>query len=76
MGMEDDTRNFLILIMQTVSSIILWLMVNIFFGLYLQYGMFTTSPNFVNMMYYCIFIAGSIALFLFFKKKWKALKIP
>ncbi len=72
--MEDDTRNFLILIMQTVSSIILWLMVNIFFGLYLQYGMFTTSPNLVNIIYYCIFIAGSITLFLFFRKKWKALK--
>jgi uncharacterized membrane protein (DUF373 family) len=49
MGMEDDSKNFLILIVQTVSSVIVWLLTNIFFGLYLQYGLFEKMPSLLNI---------------------------
>jgi hypothetical protein len=75
MGMEENTRNFLVLIMQTASSIILWLLTNIFFGIYLKYGLFETAPNAINILYYIFFIVGSFILFKYFKKRWKAIEI-
>ena len=73
MGMEDDTRIFLITIMQTVSLLILWLLINIFVGLYLQYGLFENAPSLKNIIYYTVFIAGCFFLFKHVKKKWKKL---
>ncbi len=70
MGMEENARNFLILIVQTVSSIILWLLVNILFGIYLKYGLFENAPSVINILYYLFFIVGSYILFKFFKKRW------
>lgn len=75
MAMEDDSKKFLILIVQTVSSIILWLLINIFFGIYLKYGLFDTTPSFINIGYYIIFIIGCYLLFKYFKKKWIALEL-
>jgi hypothetical protein len=75
MGMEEETRNFLVLIMQTASSIILWLLSNIFFGIYLKYGLFENSPSIINITYYIIFTIGSFFLFKYFKKRWKEVEI-
>ncbi len=70
MGMEENARQFLILIVQTVSSIILWLLVNILFGIYLKYGLFENTPSVINILYYLFFIIGSYILFRYFKKRW------
>ena len=70
MGMEDDTRLFLITIMQTVSLLILWLLINIFIGLYLKFGLFENSPSLKNIIYYILFIAGCFFLYKHIKKKW------
>jgi hypothetical protein len=74
MGIENDAKNFLVLIVQTVSSVALWLLINILFGLYLKYGLFESTPNAINILYYILFIAGSTWLFFFFKKRWKNVK--
>ncbi len=74
MGMEEETRNFLVLIMQTASSIILWLLTNIFFGIYLKYGLFESTPSITNIIYYIIFLTGCFFLFKYFKKRWMAVK--
>ena len=70
MGMEDDTRLFLVTIMQTVSLLILWLLINIFVGLYLKLGLFENSPSITNFIYYIVFIIGCYFLFKHIKKKW------
>jgi hypothetical protein len=75
MGMEDDSKNFLILIVQTVSSIILWLLTNIFVGIYLKYGLFETAPSIINIIYYILFLIGCFFLFKYFKKRWEALDL-
>ena len=70
MGMEDDTRLVLVTIMQTVSLLILWLLINIFIGLYLKYGLFENSPSLKNIIYYILFLTGCFFLFKHIKKKW------
>ncbi|MFC4263201.1 hypothetical protein ACFOWM_09955 [Ferruginibacter yonginensis] len=69
--MEDNTKLFLVTIMQTVSLLILWLLLNILFGLYLKYGLFENQPSATNIIYYIIFITGSIFLIRYIKSKWK-----
>jgi uncharacterized membrane protein (DUF373 family) len=75
MGMEENTKNFLILIMQTASSIILWFLINIFFGIYLKYGLFESTPTLINIIYYLVFLTGSFFLFRYFKKRWNNIDI-
>lgn len=75
MGMEDDTRLFLVTIMQTVSLLILWLLINIFVGLYLQFGLFDSRPSLKNIIYYAVFIIGCFFLFKHVKKKWSKVNI-
>lgn len=75
MGMEDDTRLFLVTIMQTVSLLILWLLINIFVGLYLQFGLFDSRPSLKNIIYYAVFIIGCFFLFKHVKKKWSKVDI-
>jgi amino acid transporter len=74
MGIENDAKNFLVVIVQTVSSIILWFLINILFGIYLQFGMFKGTPTLANIIYYVVFLIGCFFLFKYFKKRWKNLK--
>jgi hypothetical protein len=74
MGIENDAKEFLVVIVQTVSSLILWFLLNILLGIYLQYGMFKGTPSMFNILYYLFFIAGCFLLFSYFKKRWKKLK--
>ena len=75
MGMEDDTRLFLVTIMQTVSLLILWLLINIFVGLYLKFGLFEDQPSTKNILYYIVFIIGCFFLFKHIKKKWSKVNV-
>ena len=74
MGIENDTKQFLVLIVQMVSSIILWFLINILLGIYLRFGMFKNTPTLINMLYYIFFAIGSYLLFRYFKKRWKAIE--
>lgn len=74
MGIENDAKDFLVVIVQTVSSLILWFLVNILLGIYLQYGMFKGTPSLINMLYYLFFAVGSFLLFRYFKKRWQKIK--
>ena len=74
MGIEDNTKQFLVLIVQTVSSLILWFLINILLGIYLKYGLFSSKPSVANMLYYLFFAIGSFLLIKYFKKRWKAVE--
>lgn len=71
MGMEDDTRAFLVRIMQTVSIVLLWMMVNVFIGIYKNYAFFENHPNWTNYVYYTFFLISLVALIIHLKRKWK-----
>ena len=71
MGMEDDTKAFLIRILQTVSIVLLWMMVNVFIGIYKNYAFFEGRPNWANYLYYAFFLISLTALLIHLKRKWK-----
>jgi hypothetical protein len=74
MGIENDAKDFLVVIVQTVSSLILWFLINILLGIYLQYGMFKGTPTLTNILYYLFFAVGCFLLFRYFKKRWRKIK--
>ena len=71
MGMEDETRDFLVRIANTVSLVLLWMMINVFAGIYLELGFFEGSPSMKNILYYLFFLATFTFVILHLKKKWK-----
>ncbi len=69
--MEPETRNFLVLIAQTISLVLLWMMTNVLFGIYLGYGFFEGSPNWKNIVYYLLFIISLLLIIRHIRKKWR-----
>jgi hypothetical protein len=71
MGMEDETRNFLVLILNTISLVLIWMIANVFIGIYLNLGFFETTPTWKNYVYYFFFLSTLVWLFIYLRRKWK-----
>lgn len=71
MGMEDETKVFLIRIINTISLVLIWMLVNVFIGIYKDYAFFESRPNWTNYLYYTFFIVSLVLLVLHLRKKWR-----
>jgi uncharacterized membrane protein len=70
MGMEDDTRAFLVLIINTIAVILLWMIANVAVGIYLGYAFFEGTPHWQNILYYIITIIAFIFIIRHIRRKW------
>lgn len=70
MGFEDETRNFLVKIANTIAIILLWMMLNVFFGIYKELGIVSGSFTWQNSLYYLLAAATFVWLILHIKRKW------
>ena len=71
MGMEDDTRYFLVLIVNTIALVLMWMMASVFFGIYLGYAFPENMPVWKNIIFYIIFLMTLFFLLRHLKRKWK-----
>lgn len=71
MGMEDDTRQYLLLIVNTISIVLLWMMACVFFGIFLGYGFFEDRPDWKNILFYIFFLGTMGFLVRYLVRKWK-----
>ena len=69
--MEDDTRFFLVLIVNTIAIVLMWMMASVFFGIYLGFGFFEIRPDWKNIIFYIIFLTTLFFLLRHLKRKWK-----
>lgn len=69
--MESETKDFLIRIMQTISIVMVWMLVNVFIGIYKNYAFFEVHPDWTNWLFYAFFLISLLVLILHLKKKWK-----
>jgi hypothetical protein len=69
--MDEETQLFLKRIAESIGALLLWLMANIFFGIYKNYAFFITLPTWQNILYYLLFLSTGIGLFLYIKNKWR-----
>ena len=72
--MEPDVKAFLLLIVQTISMGILWLLINMTVGIYFNYAFFEGSPSIWNIIYYIFFLISLALLIMYLRKKWKGWK--
>lgn len=71
MGMENETKNFLVRIAQSISLVLLWMLLNVTFGIYFKFGLFEEHPTMKNYIYYFLGIVSFIFLLRYLKGKWK-----
>ncbi|MGC4100677.1 hypothetical protein [Ferruginibacter sp.] len=57
--------------MQTISLVLLWMMVNVFIGFYKDYAFFEHHPNWTNYLFYFFSLASLIVLVVHLWRKWK-----
>lgn len=72
--MEPEVKAFLLLIIQSLSMVLLWMMVNMTAGIYFNLAFFDDRLSFWNILYYVFFLASFIMLILYLRKKWKGFK--
>lgn len=72
--MEPDVKAFLLLIVQTISMGMLWMLINMTAGIYFNLGFFEGSPSLWNILYYIFFLVSLALLILYLRKKWKGWK--
>ena len=71
MVMESETKAFLVRIMQTIFLVLLWMLVNVFIGIYKDYAFFEDHPNWTNYLYYAFSLTTFVLLILHLRRKWK-----
>lgn len=71
MGIENETKDFLVRIMQTISMVLLWMMLNVFIGIYKGYAFFPEKPDWTNYVFYAFFLVSFVALVIYLWRKWK-----
>lgn len=72
--MEPEVKAFLLMIVQTLSMGMVWLLINMTAGIYFNLGFFEGSPSMWNILYYIFFLVSFILLIMYFRKKWKGWK--
>ncbi len=71
MGMEDDTRAFLMLILNTIAWVLLWMIANVLIGIYWGYAFFDEKISWQNIVYYIISLSTFILVIWHIRRKWK-----
>ena len=71
MSMEDETRDFLVLIVNTIALVLIWMIMQVLLGIVFKLGLFENRPSLINYLYYIFLIATLIVLLRHLSKKWK-----
>ena len=72
--MEPEVKAFLLLIVQSLSMAMLWMMVNMTAGIYFDLAFFDTQVTIWNIIYYIFFLTTFVLLINYLRKKWKGFK--
>ena len=69
--MEPDIKEFLSKIINSISVILLWMIINLFLGIYKGWAVINSKLSIYNIIFYIWFLASLIFLFYYLYKKWK-----
>ncbi|MCC6286410.1 MAG: hypothetical protein IT249_00860 [Chitinophagaceae bacterium] len=68
---EPELKEFLIKILQVVTALVVWSIITMFFGLYLEWAHIHHHFNILNVIFYVWFVVSLTGLIYFFYKVWK-----
>jgi hypothetical protein len=69
--MEPDAREFLVRITKSISMTILWMLVNMTFGVFFGFAFIESSFTAGNIIFYIFFLGSLSALIWYLLKVWK-----
>ncbi len=70
-GIEPELRRLITKILRVITAIIIWSVITIFFGLYLEWALIRGSFNAFNGMFYGWFVISFGGLIYYFVRIWK-----
>jgi uncharacterized membrane protein YcaP (DUF421 family) len=73
-AMEPEVTAFLIKIVQSISMVMLWMLVNMTIGIYYGLAFVENDITLSNVLYGIFLIASFLFLFIYLKRKWKDFK--
>lgn len=68
MGMEDETRRFFLLIVNSIALFLLWMIANMLVGIYWGYAFAQNEFTWKNALYYLISVSIFICIILRIKR--------
>jgi hypothetical protein len=74
--MDPDVRFFLLTIVQSISMVMVWMLVNMTIGIYFGFAFFEAKPTISNFIYYPLLVISFVFLIRYLKNKWKGWKEP
>ncbi len=69
--MEPDAREFLAKLVRSISIVVLWMMINMTFGIFFDFAFIHSSISLGNILYYIFFLASLSGLIWYLLKMWK-----
>jgi len=69
--MEDNAKRLLKKVVATVVATMLWMFINMVFGIYNGWMFFDDSPATGNIIFYTWMLLSLAGLIVFFYKTWK-----
>jgi uncharacterized membrane protein YcaP (DUF421 family) len=73
-AMEPEVTAFLIKIVQSISMVMLWMLVNMTIGIYYGLAFVENDITLSNVLYGIFLIVSFVFLFIYLKRKWKDFK--
>ena len=70
-GTEPDIKEFFSKIIKVVTALVVWSIITMFFGLYLEWAHIYGRFNILNGIFYIWFLASFTGLIYFFYRVWK-----
>jgi hypothetical protein len=67
--MEEETKKFLAKIINTIAMVLIWMMANVFFGIFLKFGFYRGVWQ--NWLYYSLAVSTLVLLVMYVRKKWE-----
>ncbi len=68
--MEEETRAFLVLIVNTIALILIWMIANVLIGIFFGLAFFKDRPGTWNVVYYVFALTTLLWIMKHLKKKW------
>lgn len=70
-GTEPDLKEFFFKILRVVTALVVWAIITMFFGLYLEWAFVYGRFNAFNAIFYIWFVVSLAGLVYYFYKIWK-----
>ena len=68
-GMEPDIKKYLAKLLNSMSIVLIWLLINAMLGIYLEWAFFNDGIQLVNIIFYIWFLASFIFLLYYLYKQ-------